>query len=508
MHNLHHQLSLLETSGLIRPAQLEPVLEYLFRHALVRDAAYDSLLRADRKRLHQTVGRTLAEAYPDRDGEMVGVVAEHYLLGEAWEQAAEYLMYAGNAAVSRYSDIEARGFFEKAVTALSHLPDSPDTLRQRADSLQKLVNASIMAEMAEVSIARLEKAEAAARALVAITNLPEDKYLLAQTLYQQGHLHFGQPDRALVLFDQVIEIANELGDETLAIYPSNIIGQYMTISGDLEIAVRLCQRARDGFRAAGNTVEIIACRGNLGYAMAGMGRLAEGIAEAEAALQAAIDHDNLTGQAVAYMLLANSYDIAGQLERAILTMDEAVRCARASENPHYERASLGSGLLPKLQLGQIAAAQADLQRIAELNAMLGDELLGSDLLLAFQGWLAFSLKDYDTALHHAEAAIQVAQSMGMLYGLGWAHYVAAQALFAIGAHRWDEAEQHLAMSLQVHEGRSGHMDAGRTHALWARLCRERGDLPCADQHFEAARTIFAAAGASEELARLEAAKST
>ncbi len=58
--SLRTRLSALEASGLIRLAQVEPEIEYLFRHALVQDAAYASLLKADRRILHRTVGEALA----------------------------------------------------------------------------------------------------------------------------------------------------------------------------------------------------------------------------------------------------------------------------------------------------------------------------------------------------------------------------------------------------------------------------------------------------------------
>ena len=53
------QLAALEASSLIRLAQPPPELEYIFQHALTRDAAYASLLRADRRALHRVVGETL-----------------------------------------------------------------------------------------------------------------------------------------------------------------------------------------------------------------------------------------------------------------------------------------------------------------------------------------------------------------------------------------------------------------------------------------------------------------
>jgi predicted ATPase len=62
---LSHQLQTLETSGLIRLAQEHPELEYLFRHVLVQDAAYESLLYSDRRHLHETVAETIVRAYPE-----------------------------------------------------------------------------------------------------------------------------------------------------------------------------------------------------------------------------------------------------------------------------------------------------------------------------------------------------------------------------------------------------------------------------------------------------------
>jgi predicted ATPase len=63
---IDQQLGTLEHAGLIHLAQLQPDLEYLFRHVLVQDAAYDSLLRQDRRHLHRAVAEVLERLYPDR----------------------------------------------------------------------------------------------------------------------------------------------------------------------------------------------------------------------------------------------------------------------------------------------------------------------------------------------------------------------------------------------------------------------------------------------------------
>ena len=71
-------LHTLETSGLIWLAQAYPELEYLFKHALLQDAAYRSLVKQDRRHLHQVVGETLERLYPDRRQALAPLLAQHF----------------------------------------------------------------------------------------------------------------------------------------------------------------------------------------------------------------------------------------------------------------------------------------------------------------------------------------------------------------------------------------------------------------------------------------------
>src|SRR5204863_9529363 len=70
----------LERSGLIQVAAVQPELEYLFRHALVQDAAYSSLLKQDRRALHKLAAESVLQVYPDRRRELAGVIAMHFEL--------------------------------------------------------------------------------------------------------------------------------------------------------------------------------------------------------------------------------------------------------------------------------------------------------------------------------------------------------------------------------------------------------------------------------------------
>jgi predicted ATPase len=84
-------LDTLEARGLIRLAAAQPELEYLFRHALLQDTAYESLLKQERRTLHQVVGMALEELYPERVGEMAAVLARHFEQAGDPDKAIDYL---------------------------------------------------------------------------------------------------------------------------------------------------------------------------------------------------------------------------------------------------------------------------------------------------------------------------------------------------------------------------------------------------------------------------------
>ena len=95
------QIDTLEARGLIRLAAQQPELEYLFRHWLVQDAAYGSLLKQERRLLHGRVGEALEALYPDRRDELAAVLGMHFEEAGEAEKAVTYLSAAGRFAHGR-----------------------------------------------------------------------------------------------------------------------------------------------------------------------------------------------------------------------------------------------------------------------------------------------------------------------------------------------------------------------------------------------------------------------
>jgi ABC-type oligopeptide transport system substrate-binding subunit/class 3 adenylate cyclase len=97
----------LQRLGLLRQSRRWPQPEYRFRHALIQETAYRTLLAEQRTRLHRRAAEWLEDRYAERDAEVLGLLAYHWLRAEDEDKAADYLLRAGDKARLEYALDEA-----------------------------------------------------------------------------------------------------------------------------------------------------------------------------------------------------------------------------------------------------------------------------------------------------------------------------------------------------------------------------------------------------------------
>lgn len=108
-------------------------VEYVFKHALTQDVAYESILHARRRELHARIGAAIQELYADRLDERAEELAYHFSRGEVWGEAARCARQAGDRAAALCEDARAVEFYEQALDALGRLPATPETGRLGID---------------------------------------------------------------------------------------------------------------------------------------------------------------------------------------------------------------------------------------------------------------------------------------------------------------------------------------------------------------------------------------
>ena len=130
---LRRGVTRLQAAEFLYETSLFPDPEYTFKHALTHEVAYGSLLQERRRALHIRIVEAIEQLYPDRVSEHVELLAHHASRGELWEKAVEYLHQAGKKAASRSATEEAIAYFEQALDALKHLPESRQTIEKAVD---------------------------------------------------------------------------------------------------------------------------------------------------------------------------------------------------------------------------------------------------------------------------------------------------------------------------------------------------------------------------------------
>lgn len=110
-----------------------PEASYIFKHALIQDAAYNSLLISRRQQYHQLVAQVYEESFPETVESQPELLAHHYTEAGLNQQAVPYWQQAGQIAVRRSANVEAVNHFTKGLELLEALPDTQERDSQEAE---------------------------------------------------------------------------------------------------------------------------------------------------------------------------------------------------------------------------------------------------------------------------------------------------------------------------------------------------------------------------------------
>ncbi|MBN1933414.1 MAG: hypothetical protein JW934_02050, partial [Anaerolineae bacterium] len=132
--SLDEHLLTLQQEEMIHERARAPELEYIFKHQLTQEAAYNGLLKKERRVFHRQVAETLERLFPERIEEQLGLLAYHWEQAEEAEKAAEYLLRAGDQARLAYAHREAIDYYQRTLPFLK----AGQAYGQAARTLMKL----------------------------------------------------------------------------------------------------------------------------------------------------------------------------------------------------------------------------------------------------------------------------------------------------------------------------------------------------------------------------------
>lgn len=238
---LLQELDVLQSADLIRLASTDPDPEYVFRHALLQDAAYNLLLRGERQALHREVATVLERLYPDRREELAAVLAYHFEHAEAWDRAVHYLVLAGNQALKRFANREARDLLDRAAAHLDTPPQEVNPAVRVEVGLGR-AQAGFTYVPFDETLALLEDTLRTAEKL-------GDDRLLAAIHLQIGRVRHGRGEsyttspKLRQSLDEAIRLGAKVGDDSFRAVPLSLIGAARLAAGDHTDAVECLEEA-------------------------------------------------------------------------------------------------------------------------------------------------------------------------------------------------------------------------------------------------------------------------
>jgi predicted ATPase len=141
---LQRELGRLVEAEIVYQRGVPPQATYTFKHALIQDAAYESLLKSTRQQYHQNIAQMLEAQFPDTAEAQPELLAHHYTEAGLIEKAVHYWHHAGQRAIERSAHVEAIAHLRQGLALLQTLPETPQRLQREIDMLIAL-GASLIA---------------------------------------------------------------------------------------------------------------------------------------------------------------------------------------------------------------------------------------------------------------------------------------------------------------------------------------------------------------------------
>jgi tetratricopeptide (TPR) repeat protein len=230
-----------------------PTADYQFKHALVQDTAYGTLLRGPRQALHERIAAAIETRTPDRAEREPEILAYHLAEAGHFQRAATFMLEAGRRAAGRSANIEAVAHLQRGVAMLAALPDDPERTRLEL-ALQLALGPAVMATRGFGA----PEAPVAYRRARELSEVLQDNRSLFAALWgiwlasgqtdEQGHRRH--------LCDELFRVAEPLNDPSLVLQAHHAAWATLMFDGDLagaqehvRLGLQLYDRKKHGTHA-------------------------------------------------------------------------------------------------------------------------------------------------------------------------------------------------------------------------------------------------------------------
>jgi class 3 adenylate cyclase len=238
---LQNALGQLMAAELVHTRGAASEATYVFKHALVQDTAYASLLRSRRQRIHADIAGALEELFADQVESAPAIIAYHYAEAGLPEPAARYWLKAAELALSRSANAEATRHIDAGLALIPRLSDGPN--RQSLELALQIARGNALQQLkgfnAPETVAAWTKAK---RSIDAGVGTDLQRFSVLHGLCMAAW-YAGQMEPALLLARQIVEIADRQDDAAYRLVGYRLLGAIQALTGKHRESLESLQRA-------------------------------------------------------------------------------------------------------------------------------------------------------------------------------------------------------------------------------------------------------------------------
>jgi predicted ATPase/class 3 adenylate cyclase len=424
---LRHALGILEERELVFRSGEPPDASYSFKHALVRDTAYQSLLKSRRKQLHGQIARTIDANFPDVAANLPEIVAHHFTEAGLVDPAIDYWLKSGNLALSR-SPNAAIAHLEQGLKLIPGVENL--TLRNKSELLLQISLGNALRATKGWSADSVRHAYTRALELSIESMLDKHSFPAVFGLWSWNFLR-AELHEARALAERLLNSASNINDSVYKVLAHEAVGftlfaqgRFVTACAELENSISMCKDSKAA-------------------------------AYLEASAQDPRVHARLYHGLALWFL--------GYPDQALRVCAEAQCCADASQNS-FSKAMARVIRLRVHQLRGEAAIVAG--QVNDAIALCEEHEFGHYLAMALilQGWAIAQLGEYEKGITEMQGGLEKERATGALLYESRTLALLADAYIATG-HYGQAVECLQKAELRLHQNGSERFYAAEIYRL-------------------------------------------
>jgi len=474
--DLRSALSQLEEADVIYRTGVSPSVRFAFKHVLLRDAVYNSLLRGKRQEIHADIAAVLETHFHEAVENRPEILAYHYSQAGNNELAIRCWRESGRRALANSANVEAIGHFRNALQLLKALPDTPQHNKEEIE-IQLALGIPLIAVQGYAA-AETRDAFARARTLCLKLDRPPEYFQALFGLWGNSWMG-GRNDEALAMASEFLSRSEERSDNTLLMVAHRVMGSTLLTIGEFQRSRRHFEESialsKSGGRKSVYTLYMVepqvASLLLLSWDLWFLGYPDQSLARVSEALALARDLAQPYSIAFAYYMTSVVHLLRGDPARALESAERSLEMSHEQRFSLYVLLSTISRGRALGELGRLQEAVAQIQKgIAE-----GRRTGVGFMLPMMYSWLAdmhTRFGDNETA---ASIVAQTLREISDATGRSWEaelHRQRAEILLALNPAEIAEAELYFKKAIEVARRQNSKSMELRAATSLAKLWRQ------------------------------------